>query len=146
MKVALGCDHGALEYKNILVELLGQVGYEVVDCGTYNHDSVDYSDFVAKVCNEVQTNQCERGIVLCGTGIGVSIAANKHKGIRCALVSDIFSARATRDHNDTNVLAMGQRVLGVEVMKEIALTWLKTPFSNDPRHVKRIEKVNALDK
>ncbi|MGL5979112.1 MAG: L-threonylcarbamoyladenylate synthase [Erysipelotrichaceae bacterium] len=145
MKIAVGCDHGGLEYKNIIVKLLETMGHEVHDCGTYTHAAVDYVDHAKAVCQLVASNACERGIVICGTGVGMSIAANKHDKIRCALVSDIFTAHTTREHNDTNVLALGQRVLGEEVMKEIVTTWLATPFSNEARHCNRIEKIHALE-
>lgn len=146
MKIAIGCDHGALEYKNMIVKMLENEGHRVIDHGTYTHNSVDYVDYAHKVCESVQTKEVEKGIVLCGTGIGVSIAANKHDGIRCALVSDLFTAKVTREHNDSNVLALGQRVLGEEIAKEIVRTWLHTPFSNDERHLRRIEKISDLEK
>lgn len=145
MKIAIGCDHGAYEYKHILIKEMEKWGHEVKDFGTFTKESCDYSDFAAAVGKAVASGEYERGIVMCGTGIGVSISANKVKGIRCALCSETTSARLTREHNDTNVLAMGQRIIGEELMKDIAKTWLDTPFSGGERHVRRIAKVAALE-
>ena len=146
MKISIGCDHGALDLKNALVKRLTQQGHDVLDCGTYTLDSCDYPDFAAKAANAVVSGECERGIVLCTTGIGISIAANKVKGIRCALLSDVMSARMTRDHNDTNMMAMGAGVVGQNLAFEIVDTWLGTEFSHNERHQRRIDKVMALEK
>ena len=146
MKISIGCDHGALDLKNALVKRLTEQGHEVKDCGTYTLDSCDYPDFAAKAANAVVSGECERGIVLCTTGIGISIAANKVKGIRCALLSDVMSARMTRDHNDTNMMAMGAGVVGQNLAFEIVDTWLGTEFSHNERHQRRIDKVMALEK
>ena len=105
MRISIGCDHGALALKNKMVAHLTKKGYDVKDCGTYTADSCDYPDFAAVAAKAVASGECEKGIVLCTTGIGVSIAANKVKGIRCALLSDVMSARLTREHNDTNMMA-----------------------------------------
>ena len=145
MKIALACDHGAIEYKDILKDWLVEEGYEVEDFGTHSKDSMDYPDTVIPACESVTSGKNDRGIVLCSTGVGVSVTANKVKGIRCALLSDPMSARLTREHNDTNVLAMGQFVIGEQMMKEIAKVWLTTQFSNGERHCRRIEKVMKLD-
>lgn len=145
MKVAIACDHGAYEYKEILKKLLTDEGYEVTDFGTNSTASCDYADTASAAARSVAAHENDRGIVLCGTGIGVSIAANKVKGIRCALCSDPLSARLTREHNDSNVLAMGQRIIGEELMKEIAHVWLNTEFSNEERHQRRIDKVSKLE-
>lgn len=146
MKIAMACDHGALEYKEEIKAMLEGLGHEVKDFGCYDKNSVDYPDMVIPACEAVAAKEFDRGVILCGTGIGVSITANKVKGIRCALVSDCFSAKATRDHNDTNVLAMGQRTIGIELAKEITRIWIDTPYSNDPRHQRRIDKIMALEK
>ncbi|MBQ3542996.1 MAG: ribose 5-phosphate isomerase B [Oscillospiraceae bacterium] len=146
MKIAIGCDHGALALKNKLVQHLQEQGYEVKDFGTYTLDSCDYPDFAAAAARAVASGECEKGIVLCTTGIGVSIAANKIKGIRCALLSDLMTARMTREHNDTNMMAMGAGVVGEMLALKIADTWLGTPFSGDERHQRRIDKVMALEK
>ena len=146
MKIALGCDHGALALKNALIPHLEKKGYEVKDFGTYTAASCDYPDFAGAAAKAVGSGECERGIVLCTTGIGVSITANKVKGIRCALLSDVLSARMTREHNDTNVMAMGAGIVGEKLAIEITDTWLGTAFSADARHQRRIDKVMALEK
>ncbi len=145
MKIAIACDHGAYEYKMEIKQLLTDLGHEVQDFGCEGGCAVDYPDVVLPAVKSVANQENERAIVLCGTGIGVSISANKVKGIRCALVSDCFSARVTRDHNDSNVLALGQRVLGIELAKEIVKIWIETPFSNDERHIRRIDKVMKIE-
>ncbi len=146
MKIAIGCDHGALALKNKVCQHLKAKGHEVCDFGTYTLDSCDYPDFAAQAAQAVAAGECERGIVLCTTGIGVSIAANKVKGIRCALLHDLMSARMTREHNDTNMMAIGAAVTGEMLALEIVDTWLATEFSQGPRHARRIEKVMALEK
>ena len=145
MKISIGCDHGALALKNKFVAHLTKKGYDVKDCGTYTADSCDYPDFAAVAAKSVASGECERGIVLCTTGIGVSIAANKVKGIRCALLSDVMSARLTREHNDTNMMAIGAGVVGEMLALEILDTWLETEFSYNERHQRRIDKVMALE-
>ena len=145
MKIAIGCDHGALELKDLMVSHLEKKGYEVKDFGTYTKDSCDYPEFAAAAAQAVANGECDKGIVLCTTGIGVSITANKIKGIRCALLSDVMSARMTREHNDTNVMAIGAGVVGQMLALEIADTWLGTEFSNEARHQRRIDKVMALE-
>ena len=146
MKIAIGCDHGALTLKNKAVAHLTAKGYEVVDFGTHTPDSCDYPDFAAAAARAVASGECEKGIVLCTTGIGVSITANKIKGVRCALLSDVMSARMTREHNDTNMMAIGAGVVGEMLALEIVDTWLGTPFSHNERHQRRIDKVMALEK
>ena len=145
MKIAIGCDHGALELKNVMVAHLQKQGHEVKDFGTYTADSCDYPEFAAAAAKAVAAGECDKGIVLCTTGIGVSITANKIKGIRCALLSDVMSARMTREHNDTNVMAIGAGVVGQMLALEIADTWLGTEFSHQERHQRRIDKVMALE-
>ena len=146
MKVSIGCDHGALALKNKMVAHLVAKGYDVKDCGTYTGDSCDYPDFAAAAARAVASGECEKGIVLCTTGIGVSIAANKVPGIRCALLSDVMSARLTREHNDTNMMAIGAGVVGEMLALEILDTWMSTEFSGNERHQRRIDKVMALEK
>ena len=146
MKIAIGCDHGALALKNTVVEHLTKKGYEVKDFGTYTLDSCDYPEYAAAAAKAVAAGECDKGIVLCTTGIGVSIAANKVDGIRCALLSDVMSARMTREHNDTNVMAIGAGVVGQMLALEIIDTWLGTEFSGEARHQRRIDKVMALEK
>lgn len=146
MKIAIGCDHGALDLKNVLIPHLEKKGYEVKDFGTCTYDSCDYPDFAGAAAKAVASGECEKGIVLCTTGIGVSITANKIKGIRCALLSDVMSARMTREHNDTNMMAIGAAVVGQMLALEIVDTWLSTEFSQGERHQRRIDKMMALEK
>ena len=146
MKIAIGCDHGALALKNKVVSHLEQRGFEVKDFGTHTPDSCDYPDFAGAAARAVASGECDRGIVLCTTGIGVSIAANKVRGIRCALLSDLMSARLTREHNDTNMMAIGAAVVGEGLALEIVDTWLDTQFSHNARHQRRIDKLMALER
>ena len=146
MKLAIACDHGALALKNTLAAHLRSQGHEVTDFGTHDASSCDYPDYAAQAARAVADGLCEKGIVLCTTGIGVSIAANKIKGVRCALLSDLMSARLTREHNDTNMMALGAGVVGEMLALQIADTWLNTEFSRSPRHQRRIDKVMALEK
>ena len=145
MKIAICCDHGALALKNAIMAHLTKAGYEVVNFGTDTLDSCDYPDFVGAAAKAVASGDCDRGIALCTTGIGMSIAANKVKGIRCALLSDKMSARLTREHNDTNMMAMGAGVVGELLALEIVDTWLGTDFSQGERHQRRIDKMMALE-
>ena len=146
MKIAIACDHGALALKNKMVAHLNEKGYEVTDFGTHTLDSCDYPDFAAPAAKAVAAGECEKGVVLCTTGIGVSITANKVPGIRCALLSDVVSARMTREHNDTNMMAIGAGMVGQLLALQIVDTWLGTEFSHNARHQRRIDKVMALEK
>ena len=146
MKIAIACDHGALELKEDLLHYLAGKGYEMVNFGTDTPASCDYPDFAGAAARAVASGECEKGIVLCTTGIGVSIAANKVRGIRCALLSDPLSAKMTRLHNDTNMMAMGAGIVGKMLAREIAEIWLGTEFSGDERHQRRINKMMALEK
>ena len=146
MKIAIACDHGALELKNAVIAHLEKQGHTVVNFGTDTPASCDYPDFAGAAARAVADGSCERGIVLCTTGIGVSITANKVKGIRCALLSDLMSARLTREHNDTNMMAMGAGVVGQMLALQIVDTWLGTAFSGGERHQRRIDKMMALEK
>ena len=145
MKISIGCDHGALALKDVLVSHLTKKGYEVKDFGTYTAASCDYPEFAAAAARAVASGECDKGIVLCTTGIGVSITANKIKGIRCALLSDVMSARMTREHNDTNMMALGAGVVGQLLALQIVDTWLETEFSGDERHQRRIDKLMACE-
>ena len=146
MKIVIGCDHGALELKKEVLKVLAEFkDIATEDVGTFDAESVDYPDIAEKVCGKITKGEADRGIVLCGTGIGISIAANKIKGIRAALCGDVFSARMSREHNDANVLAMGGRVTGFGPAGEIVRTWVTTEFSQGERHVRRIEKMMALE-
>ena len=146
MKITIGSDHGAVALKDEVKKVLAEFeNIEVEDVGTFGTDSVDYPDIAEKVCANVVGGKYERGIVLCGTGIGISIAANKIKGIRCALCNDVFSAKKSREHNNANVLAMGGRVLGIGPAGEIVRAWITTEFSGDSRHERRIKKISELE-
>ena len=146
MKITIGSDHGAVELKEEVKKVLAEFeNVEVKDAGTFGTDSVDYPDIAEKVCADVTSGQSDRGIVLCGTGIGISIAANKISGIRCALCHDVFSAKKSREHNDANVLAMGGRVIGFGPAGEIVRAWLTTDFEGG-RHERRVNKIMALEK
>ena len=142
MKIAIGADHGGYSLKEILIEDLKSSGYDLEDLGTYSTDSVDYPDFSQKVCNQVTQGQADLGILICGTGIGMSIAANKHQGIRAALCGDVYSAKLTRQHNNSNVLCLGARVIGDELAKMIVHTWLDAEFEGG-RHQGRLDKLEA---
>ena len=145
MKIAIGCDHGALALKNAVKAHLEGKGHEVCDYGTYTLDSCDYPDFAEKAAKAVASGECEKGIVMCTTGIGFSIAANKVKGIRCALLHDTWSAKMTREHNDTNMMALGAAIVGEMLAMQIVDTWLGTEFSKEAKHQRRIDKVMALE-
>ncbi|MFR8032901.1 MAG: ribose 5-phosphate isomerase B [Lachnospiraceae bacterium] len=139
--IALGCDHGGYELKQEVIAYLKQKGIPFEDCGCFSTEAVDYPEYARIVGRKVVSGECEKGILICGTGIGISIAANKIKGIRAALCSDCFSAEATRQHNDANVLCMGGRVVGPGLAIKILDTFLNTPFSGDERHVRRIKLI-----
>jgi ribose 5-phosphate isomerase B len=144
MKIAIACDHSALELKEEVKKLLLDRGLEYEDFGTYTTDSCHYPIYGARAAKAVADGRCDLGIVICGTGIGISMTANKVKGIRCALCSDTFSARMTRIHNDSNMLALGARVIGVELAKEIVNAWLDAEFEGG-RHQVRIDMITALE-
>lgn len=138
MKVAIGCDHGGIDLKKQVVRQLVHDQIQVLDLGCDTHDSVDYPDFAQTVCTSVLNGEAERGILLCGTGIGMSMAANRIKGIRAALCHELFTARMSREHNDANVLCIGARVVGPGLALEMVKTWLHTEFAGG-RHLRRIE-------
>ena len=146
MKIAIACDHGALALKNSIITHLEKQGHQVVNFGTNTLDSCDYPDLVKPAATAVANGECERGIVLCSTGIGVSIAANKVKGIRCALLHDLMSARLTREHNDTNMMALGAFITGETLALQIVDTWLTTEFSQGERHARRVAKIAEMEK
>ncbi len=146
MKIAMANDHGAVSYKNEIKQMLIQEGYEIIDLGCNDTSSVDYPDYGAACARMVASHEVDFGIVMCGTGIGISIAANKIKGIRCALCCDVTMAKLTREHNDANMLSMGQRTTGIETAKDIVHAFLNTPFSQGERHIQRIAKICELEK
>ena len=141
MKVSMACDHGAYDLKEELKAYLGSKGYEIDDCGCYSKESCDYPDFASKAAVKVANGECQKGIVLCTTGIGVSIVANKVKGVRCALCHNEHTATMTRLHNDSNVLAMGAGEVSAELAKKMADIFLETAFSGEERHQRRIDKI-----
>ena len=144
MNISLACDHGAYDLKVAVRAHLEAKGHNVLDFGCHDKSSCDYPDYAAPAAQAVADGRCQRGIVLCTTGIGVSISANKVKGIRCALLSDLMSARLTRQHNDTNMMAMGAGVVGEKLALEIVVTWLETEYEGG-RHQRRIDKIMALE-
>ncbi|MBU8905876.1 ribose 5-phosphate isomerase B [Desertibacillus haloalkaliphilus] len=144
MKVAIGSDHGGLSIKEEIKKMMDEAGIEYVDVGCDCTTSVDYPDYAIPVAEKVAAKEVDRGILICGTGIGMSIAANKVQGVRCALVHDLFSAKATREHNDSNVLAMGERVIGPGLALEIAKVWLDTDYEGG-RHANRVGKITDYE-
>ena len=145
MKIAIGCDHGGINLKPILVKYLNEKGIEFKDFGTFDTNSIDYNDLAEPVCSAVANGEFDKGILICGTGIGMSIVANKFKGIRCGHCHDVFSAKMTRLHNDANVLAFGERVVGPGLMLEIVDAFLTTEFSFDERQMRRVNKIKAVE-
>lgn len=145
MKIAVACDHGGLNLKNEVIKYLKENGYEYVDFGTGTTDSCDYPDYALPAAEAVACGECERGIIICSTGIGVSIVANKVPGVRCAHCHDSYCAEFTRRHNDANVLAMGEKVVGVGYALKIAETFLNTEFEGG-RHQRRVDKITAIEK
>lgn len=143
--IAIGSDHGGFELKNHIKKHLEDRGLEFKDFGVYNEDSVDYPDCAKPVCKAVLSGECERGILLCGTGIGISIAANKHSGIRAALCTNVFSAKMAKEHNNANIICLGGRVTGRELAFMIVDAWLDAEFAGG-RHAKRIAKIHEIEK
>lgn len=139
--IALGCDHAGLDLKKEIIKYLDANDIAYKDFGTNSYDSCDYPVFAKLVANSILNGESQKGILICGTGIGISISANKFKGIRAALCSDTFSAHATREHNDANILAMGARVIGSGLAIDIVKTFLSTPFSNEQKHIDRINQI-----
>lgn len=143
--IAIACDHAAYEFKEKLKKYLSQKNYQYKDYGCLSPESVDYPDYAILAAKAVASKECDIGIVMCGTGIGMSIAANKIRGIRCALCSDEFSAKATREHNDANMLSLGVRVLDEEKALRLVDIFLSTPFSSDERHMRRVQKITQIE-
>jgi len=144
MKISLGCDHGGYELKEIIKKHLESKEFEIIDVGTYSLDSVDYPDYGSKAAELVAKKEVDKGIVICTTGIGISIAANKVKGIRCALCTNAYMAKMTRLHNDANMLALGAGIVGKNLALDIVDTWLDTEFEGG-RHIKRVEKIMDIE-
>lgn len=142
--IGIGCDQGGFELKNHIIKHLEELGVEYHDYGVYYEESVDYPDCAKPVCEAVISGQCDRGILICGTGIGISIAANKYKGIRAALCSDVYSAKMAKEHNNAQIICLGGRVTGRELAFMIVDTWLNTEFAGG-RHQRRIDKIHAAE-
>lgn len=142
MRIAIASDHAAIDMKAALVDWLNEAGHDVVDLGPMTTDSVDYPDYGYKLAAEVASGRAERGVALCGSGLGISMAVNRNPACRCALVSEGLSARLSREHNDANVIAMGARLVGIEIAKDCLDIFLKTPFGGD-RHQRRVDKLSA---
>lgn len=145
MKIVIASDHGGFQYKNLLLKDIGEHGYEVTDLGTFNEEPTDYPDHAADVAHAILNKQAERGILICGSGVGVCVAANKFKGIRAGVCHDTYSAHQSAEHDDVNVLCIGQRVIGIELAREIILTFLAAQFNHAERHQRRLEKINAIE-
>ncbi len=143
--IAIGCDHGGINLKEIIKKFLDEKGLEYKDFGTYSKDSCDYPDYAKAVCEGVISGECEKGILICGTGIGMSIAANKIDGIRAAHVTDTYSARMTREHNNANVICLGERITGCDLALEIVNAYLNAEFQGG-RHQNRVDKLMAFEK
>lgn len=139
--IALGCDHGGFELMQEVIKYLEAHGLEYKNYGTYSTESCDYTEFAKKVAEAILSGECEKGILICGTGIGITITANRYPGIRAANCTDCFMAEATRLHNDANILGLGGRVVGVGTALKIVETFLDTPFSNEERHCRRIAQI-----
>lgn len=144
MKIAIGCDHGGIVLKPVVEEVLNKNGIEIIDFGCYDEKSVDYPDYALKVAEAVSQGQADKGIILCGTGIGISIAANKVKGIRAAVCHDLFTAEMCAQHNNANILSMGGRVVDKDLAAKMVQIWLDTPFEGG-RHVGRVDKITAIE-
>ena len=144
-RIIIGCDHGGLELKNEIIAHLNKRGIAVTDVGTYTNESCNYPDYACALCKRIQSGEFERGILVCGTGIGMSIAANKHKGIRAACCADTFSARMTRMHNDSNVLCLGGRVIGAGLACDMVDLFVDTSFEGG-RHATRVAMLNDIEK
>lgn len=144
MRIVIGCDHAGYEYKDRIAEILRGEGHEVIDVGTNGPESIDYPDYAAAACAVYKEGRADRGILICGSGIGISIAANKVNGIRCALAHDHLSASLCRQHNDANFVALGARLVGFDVAMDIVHTFLSTDFLGD-RHQRRVDKITALE-
>ena len=144
-KIIIGCDHGGLELKKEIIAHLNKRGIETTDVGTYTSDSCNYPDYAKALCLRIQSGEFERGILVCGTGIGMSIAANKHNGIRAACCSDTFSARMTRVHNNANVLCMGARVIGQCLAEDVLDAFLGAEFEDGGRHRMRVDMMSEIE-
>jgi len=145
MRVAVGCDHAGFPLKGTVVDVVSNAGHEVLDCGTDSTDSVDYPDFAAKVAHAVASGKADRGILVCGSGVGAAVAANKIRGIRASVCHDTYSAAQGVEHDDMNVLCLGGRIIGPAVVPDLVNAFLRARFSGEPRHQRRLDKVLRLE-
>ncbi len=145
MKIAIASDHAGFEYKNLLLKDIQQQGYDITDLGSFNTAPSDYPDHAADIALAIFNKEAERAIIICGSGVGVSVAANKFKGIRAGVCHDTYSAHQCVEHDDVNVLCLGERVVGIELAREIVFTFLKAQFSNEVRHLVRLDKITAIE-
>ena len=145
MRIAIACDHAGFPLKDLVKSVAEGAGHEAIDLGTDSTESVDYPDFAEKLGRAIQNGEADRGILICGSGVGAAVAANKMEGIRAGLCHDTYSAHQSVEHDDVNVLALGARIIGVEVAREIVAEFLAAEFSGEERHVRRLEKVKALE-
>lgn len=145
MKVVIASDHGGFQYKNLLVNDIKKQGYELIDLGTFTEEASDYPDHAEAVAHALLNQQAEKGILICGSGVGVAVAANKFKGIRAGVCHDTYSAHQCVEHDNVNVLCIGQRVIGIELAREIVLTFLSAEFSHEERHERRLRKIDAIE-
>lgn len=145
MKIVIASDHGGFKYKNVLVDALKLKGFDIIDLGSYDEQPSDYPDYAALVADAIREGGAEKGILICGSGAGVSVAANKYKGIRAALCHDTYTAHQCVEHDDVNVLCMGERVVGIELSLEITLAFLNATFSHEERHERRLEKIKNIE-
>ena len=146
MKIVIASDHAGFEYKNLLIAEIKEMGFDLKDLGAFNQEPSDYPDYAASIANALQQHQAERGIIICGSGVGVSVAANKFMGIRAGVCHDVYSAHQCVEHDNVNVLCIGERVIGIEPAKEIIAAFLKAEFSHAPRHQRRLDKINLIEK
>jgi len=146
MKIVIASDHGGFQYKNILLDEIQEQGYDIKDLGAFDDSPSDYPDFAAIIAKAILKGEAEKGILICGSGVGVSVAANKFKGIRAGVCHDTYSAHQCVEHDDVNVLCIGQRVIGIELAREIVSSFLNARFSNEERHKRRLKKVIAIEK
>ena len=147
IKIVIGCDHAAIDMKNAVSAMLRAEGYSVADVGAYTADPCDYPEIAHALCEKIMSGECDRGFLICGTGVGMSLAANKHPGIRAACCSEAYSAEMTRKHNDSNVLCFGARVIDLDTALHLARIFVSTDYESDSeRHVRRVEKLNALER
>lgn len=145
MKVVIASDHGGFEYKNLLAKDISGKGFEVTDLGAFDEKPSDYPDFAERVADALAGGKAEKGILICGSGAGVSVAANKFKGVRAAVCHDTYSAHQCVEHDDVNVLCIGQRVIGIELVREIVFAFLAARFSHEERHERRLAKIKAIE-